>query len=804
MVRLDPVPAAALYRATDPSSLGFATTDELPDLDQIVGQQRAVEAVEFAIGIRHEGYNLFALGPAGTGKHTVLRQFLASQAAAEAAPSDWVYVHDFERPQAPRAISLPPGRAVALRDAMDRLVAELRRAIPAAFESDAYRQRREAMDADLRERRDAQLAAFESKARSEGVALVRTPVGMALAPLKGETILGAEQFHQLPEPEQQRIHATMEALEEELGGIVRRVQGLEREQREKLRQLDRDVTHGAADHLVDELRRLFSDLPAVVEHLDSVERNVVDSSDEFVAAAARDEAAGGGAGTPAREPGGDPAPFRRFLVNVLVEHAAATGAPVVYEDNPTLARVVGRIEQIAQLGALVTDFTLIKPGALHRANGGYLVLDALRLLQEPYAWEALKRALRAREIRVESPIQLAGLAGTVSLQPVPIPLDVKIALVGERALYYALAAGDPDFLELFKVEADFEERIDRTADADALYARLIATLVRRETLRPLDAAAVARVLEDSSRRSGDADKLSTHMRSLSDLLREADHWAGEAGHSTVGAPDIQHAIDARHHRGSRLEEQVREEVERGTVLIATDGLAVGQVNGLSVVQHGDLSFGQPSRITATVRLGRGEVVDIEREVELGGPIHSKGVLILAGFLGGRYSAEHPLTLHASLVFEQSYGGVEGDSASLAELCALLSAISGLPIRQDVAVTGSVNQLGIVQPIGGVNEKIEGFFDTCRARGLSGTQGVLVPSTNLCNLMLRRDVVEAAAGGRFGIWAARTVDEAIELLTGVPAGTELPDGGWQEGSVNGLVAHRLEDLAERARAFRTGA
>jgi len=493
--------------------------------------------------------------------------------------------------------------------------------------------------------------------------------------------------------------------------------------------------------------------------------------------------------------------FRRFRVNVLVDHGQSSGAPVVYQDNPTLANLVGRIDQMAQLGALITDFTLIKPGALHRANGGFLVLDALRLLQEPYAWESLKRALRAREIRVESPGQLLGLATTVSLQPMPIPLDVKIALVGERTLYYALAAADPDFLELFKVQADFEERIDRTPEAATLYSRLIATLVRRETLRPLDAAGVARVLEDSSRRAGDADKLSTHMRSLSDLLREADHWAGDAGRALIGAADIQRAIDARHRRGSRLEEQVREEIERGTVLISTDGTAVGQVNGLSVVQHGDIAFGQPTRITATVRLGRGEVVDIEREVELGGPSHSKGVLILGRFLGARYSAERPLTLHASLVFEQSYGGVEGDSASLAELCALLSAISGLPIRQAVAVTGSVNQLGAVQPIGRVNEKIEGFFDVCRARGLAGAQGVMIPAANVGNLMLRRDVVQAAAEGRFSVWAASTVDEAIELLTGVAAGMQLPDGGWPAGSVNGLVARRLAELAERARSFR---
>ncbi|HXQ96397.1 MAG TPA: ATP-binding protein [Candidatus Acidoferrales bacterium] len=479
MVRLDPLPASALYRATDAASLGFATTDELADLDSIVGQQRAVEAVEFAIGIRHEGYNLFALGPAGTGKHTVLRQFLAGQAALEPVPSDWVYVHAFDQPQAPQALRLPPGRAVSLRDGMDRPASELRRAIPAAFESDAYRERREAIDADLRDRRDALLASFEQQARSTGVALVRTPVGMALAPLQGEQVLGSEQFHQLPEAEQQRIRAAMAALEEELGALVHRVQGWEREQREKLRQLDRDVTHAATDHLVEELRKAFADLPDVLAHLDAVERNVVDTGDEFVAAAAREDAGGGaggasgpsgttGMGNALRELTLELGTFRRFRVNVLVDHGQSSGAPVVYQDNPTLANLVGRIDQMAQLGALITDFTLIKPGALHRANGGFLVLDALRLLQEPYAWESLKRALRAREIRVESPGQLLGLATTVSLQPMPIPLDVKIALVGERTLYYALAAADPDFLELFNWAAStVDEAIEQLTGVPA-------------------------------------------------------------------------------------------------------------------------------------------------------------------------------------------------------------------------------------------------------------------------------------------------------------------------------------------------
>jgi predicted ATP-dependent protease len=475
----------------------------------------------------------------------------------------------------------------------------------------------------------------------------------------------------------------------------------------------------------------------------------------------------------------------------------------VYEDHPTYQNLVGRVEHVSHLGALVTDVTLVQAGALHRANGGYLVLDARDVLLQPFAWDGLKRAIRSREVRIESLGQALSLISTVSLEPEPIPLDLKVALVGDRLLYYLLCEYDPDFLELFKVQADFEEEIDRSHETDMLYARLIGTLARKEGLRPLDRAAVARVIEHAARIADDAEKVSTHMRSVSDLIREADHWAGDAGKDRLTSGDVQRAIDGRIRRAGRLRERVQEQIRRGTILIDAEGSHVAQVNGLSVMQLGDLAFGFPTRITARVRLGRGDVVDIEREVELGGPIHSKGVLILAGFLGGRFAADRPLTLHASLVFEQSYGGVEGDSASLAELCALLSALSGLPIRQGLAITGSVNQLGAVQPIGAVNEKIEGFFDVCAVRGLTGEQGVVIPAGNHQNLMLRRDVVAAVEEGRFRVYAVESADEAIELLTGREAGEPDDDEAYPPDSVNGLVEARLIALAERAREYGQG-
>jgi lon-related putative ATP-dependent protease len=795
-----PLPADQLLRRCDPSRFGFATTADLPDLDEIVGQDRAVAAVQFAIEMRSEGYDLFALGPAGIGKHTVISQFLSARAAAEPTPSDWVYVHDFAHAERAHAIALPAGRGAVFRDDMARFAGEIRSAVPAAFESETHRRRKGALEDELKSRRDEAIAELERRGHELGVLIVRTPVGVGLAPEKDGEIIGSDEFKKLPEEEQRRRSAALKEIEEELEEVLRRVPGWEREFRQKVRELDRATTRMAVGHLVDELRERYEDLPDVLAHLDAVEGDVVESAGEILASAAQADGEATASGSRPSLPDGDGAVFRRYEVNLLVDRAGTRGAPVVHEVHPTHPNLVGRVEYLARLGALVTDFTLVKAGALHRANGGYLVLDAREVLQQPYAWESLKRAIRSREVRIESLGQALSLISTVSLEPEPIPLDVKVVLVGERLLYYLLCQYDPDFLELFKVQADFDEEIDRAPAVDLLYARLLGTLARKESLRPLDPSAVARVIEHVSRLAGDAEKVSTHMRSVSDLIREADHWATVAGRDVLTAGDVQRAIDERLRRGGRVRELVQERIARGTILIATEGATVGQVNGLSVSQLGEVAFGTPTRITARVRLGRGDVVDIEREVELGGPIHSKGVLILSGFLGGRFGGERPLAFHASLVFEQSYGGVEGDSASLAELCALLSALSGLPVRQSLAVTGSVDQRGDVQAIGGVNEKVEGFFDVCAARGLTGDQGVVIPASNVRDLMLREDVVAAAAAGRFAIHAVATVDEAVELLIGRPAGERDAAGSFPHGTVNGLVDARLADLAERAREF----
>ncbi len=798
MGRIESLSPEALYRRCDPEQFQFETTAELDDLEGIIGQARAVEAVEFGTAIRREGYNLFSLGPSGTGKFKIVRDFLKQKAATEPIPSDWCYVNSFDDPQKPRTLRLPPGQGMGLRQDVERLVEELRSTIPAAFESEDYRTRKQVIEEEVKEHHEKAFEELRRQGQEKGIALVRTPAGLVFAPTHKGEVISPEEFQQLPEAERERIEKEITALQQQLQASLRQAPQWERGGREKLKALNREVAIFAVGHLIDELRKKYTAIPPVVEFLNAVQQDVIENVEAFLSPP--ESPLSGLAGTPQSHSPKTLPFFRRYLVNVVVDHSESEGAPVVYEDNPTYQNLVGQVEYMAQMGALSTDFGLIRAGALHQANGGYLMLDALRVLTQPYAWEGLKRALRSGEIRIESLGQALSLISTASLEPEPIPLNVKVVLLGERLLYYMLSEHDSEFNELFKVAVDFEEQVDRSPANHLLYAKLIGRLVRQEKLLPFDRGGVARVIEHSARFTGDAEKLTLHNRTLSDLLREADYWARKAGSNVVAAGDVQRAIDAQIRRASRVRERFREEVLRGTLLIDTEGAKVGQVNGLSVVQPGRFAFGHPSRITARVRLGRGEVVDIEREVELGGPIHSKGVLILSAFLGARYASDRPLSLSASLVFEQSYSGVEGDSASSAELYALLSALAETPLKQTLAVTGSVNQRGEVQAIGGVNEKIEGFFDLCHARGLTGEQGVLIPASNVKHLMLRQDVVEAVEAGKFHVYPVETIDQGIALLTGLEAGERDGGGDFPEGSVNHRVEERLIALAEKRRSF----
>jgi lon-related putative ATP-dependent protease len=794
MTTVAALPPEALQRRCDPARLAFETTAELEPTEGIVGQERAAQALDFGIAIAREGYNVFVMGPAGSGKRTLVRSALAARAAQLAPPSDWVYVNNFAAPHRPIAIELPPGRGARLRDDMAHLVDELRTTIPAVFESDEYVHRLEQIDAGFSERHEKALNEIGADAGRQNIALLRTPAGFTFAPLKDGEIIGAETFNQLPEEERTRIGAAIATLQERLEKLVRDVLRWRKERNERVRSLNRDMIMLAVGQHVEELVQRYAAFPRVVEYLHAVQQDVLENADDF----RRPE--GGPAAVLSLAAGPPDRELRRYVVNVLVDRGTADGSPVVFADHPTYANLVGRVEHVQQFGTLVTDFTLIKAGALHRANGGYLVLDALKVLTHPFAWDALKRALDRRDVRIEALGELWGLAATVSLEPEPIPLAAKVVLLGERYIYYLLQALDPDFRRLFRVVADFEDALDRTdAAADAM-ARMIAGLVRREALLPFGREAVARTIDWASRLAGDARKLSAEVGALARLLHEADHLARAAQRATVSAADIDAAIDGQRARADRLKRRLQEAILRGTVLIDTDGAKIGQVNGLSVIELGEFPFAAPTRITATTRIGDGQVIDIQREAALGGAIHSKGVMILSQFLAARFSANRPHSLAASLAFEQTYAQVEGDSASLAELCALLSSLAGLPIRQSLAVTGSVNQLGEVQAIGGVNEKIEGFFDICAVRGLGGSPGVLIPASNVEHLMLRDDVVAAARAGRFHVYPVRTVDEAIELLTGIAAGEpELAVDAPQQ-TVNGRVASRLKELMALRRAL----
>lgn len=785
------LPAHQLYQPCDPEQFAFQTTADVEDLGEMIGQIRAMDAVRFGTGIRHEGYNIFAFGPSGLGKRGMVMQYLDKKAVGEHGPDDWCYVNNFAQSHKPRTLRLPPGRGTQLSAEMEQLVDYFRTAIPALFESDEYRYKIGVIQEEFSKRQEAAFNDLTSDAHKQEVVLLRTPGGFALAPTRYHEVIPPDEYDKLEEKEKKRIEEKIAALQERLEKILRRLPQWHKERSERIKQLNRDTILSAVEHAMNELRATFSDLPQVLSYLDIVQLDVIEHADDF--RRQEETATVGGVTFSTREN------FNRYLANVLVTNGSHAGAPIISEDNPTYSNLVGRVEHVAQLGALVTDFTLIKPGALHRANGGYLLLDARKVLTQPFAWEGLKRALKTRQIYIESLGQMYSLVSTVSLEPEPIPLDAKIVLFGDRLFYYLLHEYDPEFRELFKVAADFEERIERNAETQLLYARLIATLVREEELIPFDRTAVARVIEHGARLVGDAERLSTHMGRIKDLLRESDYWAREAGRSAVQAPDVQRSIDTQIRRQDRLRDRLKEEILRDTVMISTDGAVTSQINGLSVIELGSFAFAQPTRITATTRLGVGELINIEREVKLSGAIHSKGVLILSSFLAARYARNQPMALSASLVFEQSYARVDGDSASLAELCVLLSNLADAPIKQSLAVTGSVNQLGQVQAIGAVNEKIEGFFDVCAARGLNGEHGVLIPAANVKHLMLRRDVMAAAEAGQFRIYAVEDVDQAIAILTGLPAGVASADG-YPDGSINHRVAARLAELTRLMESF----
>ncbi len=791
------LPPDALFHAADPGQVAFESTADLEGTLEVPGQERAMEAIQYAAGMRLHGHNAFVLGPSGSGRHAFVRHFLAKRAVLGATPSDWCYVDNFRDARQPKALALPPGIGTELKDDIAQVIQDAQSAIPVAFESEEFQNQRESIDEEFKEFQEIAFGELEAEAKKRDIGIVQTPTGFAFVPLEDGEAMRPDAFEKLTEDDQSRYQAHLEELTKRLNRITRSIPKQARDMRRKLRELEREITTVTVSSLFEDLLAKYRDYAVVVEHLGAMQADIVDNAQLFLAGA---EPPGRHRKLPTSTRPNEAAVMRRYSVNVLVDSSRNHGAPVIFEDQPSFSQLIGKIEHEAQFGALITDFSLIRAGALHCANGGYLVVDAAKVLSYPAAWEGLKLAIKSGEVRMRSLGDDLGFTSTVTLEPEPIPLDIKVILIGERLHYYLLSALDPEFQNLFKVAADFEDQIHRSPDNVEASAQYFAALIREEGLRNLSKSGFLRLTEASARLAGDGERLSGNMRQTTDLLREAHYWAERAGHELIQAEHVERAIAMRRRRSSRHRDRLLEETLRDTLVVETSGKRVGQINGLSVLMLGDYGFGRPQRISASVSLGAGKVIDIEREVELGGPLHSKGVLILSGFLGSHYVTDRPLSLSASLVFEQSYGGVDGDSASAAELCALLSALAEVPITQSLAITGSVDQHGQVQAIGGVNEKIEGFFDICNARGLTGEQGVLIPVANVKHLMLNSEVIKAVERGQFHVYPVDTIDRCVELLAGMPAGETDEDGEFPTGSFNAAVRRRLIELAAQRRAF----
>ena len=783
-----------LRAVCDPAALPFESTAELPTLDGMIGQDRAMTATAFGIGMRRPGYSMFVVGAARTGRTSTMHRVLTRTAREEPTPSDYCYVFNFDDPYRPAALELPPGRARELAAEVARVVQECRTRLPRAFEGEEFERQKAHIVDELGRRQQIEMVALEKAAREAGFVVLKSPGGLAVAPApRGEPLSGAE-FMALPEAERNAIEARGKGLEERVEAALRQLRQFERDARAVHENLVRDVAAAAVRQLIRELRERFAGLQPVERYLASVESDLIAHAEDF---RQLDDTK---PPLPFLPPPG--AFLERYRINVLVDRTGAQGAPVIVEPNPTHANLLGRLEHRVHFGTLVTDFTLIKPGALHQANGGYLVLEATDVLRALMAWDALKKALKSRSIRLEDPLDELRLVSTVSLAPQPIPLAIKVIMIGSPLLYHLLYTLDEDFRELFKVKVDFDDSLPRTREFELACARFVGTACREENLSHFSRDGFARLIEHSSRLVSDQGRMSARLGELLDVIREAAFWAGQRQAPLVSREDVAQAITQKTYRANLVEERVGRMITDGTLLITTDGQAVGQVNGISVLAFGDHVFGRPARITARTYSGEPGVVDIEREAKLGGPIHSKGVMILTGFLAGRYARERPLALSASIAFEQQYEEIEGDSASSAELYALLSSLTDIPLRQDLGVTGSVNQRGAIQPVGGINEKIEGFFDACRRQTLTGRQGVLIPEANAHHLMLREDVVDAVRAGRFHVYAVTTIDEGLALLSGREAADRGADGRFPEGSFNAAVEAALAANVDRLKQLRS--
>lgn len=790
--------ASQLRYTCDPSSFKFKTTVELKPLDRIIGQERAIEALKLGLGIKDakNRYNIYVAGDPGTGKMSAVERFLSQASADEPQPPDLCHVHNFDNPYNPHYLELPAGRGCQLRTDLEQLINRLKRDIPSVFESDEFKNRSKKTVEQFNQKRTSLLEAMEKQSRDLGFSIQRSPIGINTLPLddKGEP-LSQEDYDALPDEEQSSIRNRQGEVQALIQERLQEVARLEEDRESKIKELAKEAVLFMVEPHFGSLKQSYEGLSKTLEFLDAVKKDIIENVDVF--------RNGGAARKPAipmpfAMPQADP--FKKYTVNVLVDNSKTEGAPVIVEQNATYPNLFGSVDRRVQMGVAVTDFTMIKPGSLHRANGGYLVLNANNLFRLGLSWEALKIAIKRREIHIEDPMQMLGYSTTEGLRPEPIPFRIKLVIIGSPYIYELLYHYDEDFAKLFNIKADFGMEMERTAEHEQQMAQFLGSCCSQDpSIIPFEPTGVAKMVEHAIELTGDQTKLSCQFGNLVSIVKEASFWAKESGSDAVTGDHVDRAIDQRDFRHNRIDQKIQEMIERGTIFVDTEGERAGQVNGLAVLQMGNYAFGKPSRITASVFTGKGGIIDIEREAKLGGKTHTKGIMILKGFLGQRFAQKKPLSFAASLAFEQSYSMIDGDSASSTELYAILSALSGLPIRQGLAVTGSVNQNGDVQPIGGVNQKIEGFFRVCKAKGLTGDQGVLIPASNVENLMVHRDVVEAVRAGQFHIYPVTTIEEGIELLTGVPAGVPDDEGNYPTETVFGQVVARLEAIEAALKA-----
>ncbi|RII25687.1 MAG: ATP-dependent protease [Geobacter sp.] len=783
------IPTERLRWTCDPTLFDFETTEQLPDLEDAIGQKRALRSIEFGLGMEETGFNLYIAGETGTGRASTIRSILKKRSKNEPQPNDWVYVHNFKDHDAAVSISLPAGKGSEMSADMKELVEAFKIDIPKALESKEYETRRAEILEEYQESNNQLFQGLEKDADERGFTLQRTVSGLVVVPQKEGRNYTQEEYEALTDAERENLDQIGKELTEKLNDVLRQVRDSEKVTKEALAQADRELGMSCLGHRLDPLKEKYADLPKVLSYLEAVQEDILNNLEDFKPQTSQPQIPG--LKLPRQEP-----TFERYEVNVLVDNRETKGAPIVFESNPTYNNLFGRIEHVMQYGGVAaTDFTMIKSGALHRANGGYLVIDAREVLINPFVWDSLKRCIRTSEIRIEDVLEQYRFMTMVTLKPEPVPLQAKIVMIGTPWIYYMLFYLDPDYRKFFKVKAEFDSYVARTPEIMRDYAMFVASHCRCEKLLHFDRSGISALLEQTARMVEDQHKLSSQFMEIADFIREASYWAKKDGHSIVTDKDVLRAADEKIYRVNRIEERLQELYEDGTIMVDTDGAVVGQINGLSVISLGDHTFGRPSRITARVYAGKDGMVNIEREVKLSGPIHDKGVMILTGYLGGTFATERPLSLSASICFEQSYDGIEGDSASSTELYSLLSALSGIPIKQGIAVTGSVNQLGMIQPIGGANFKIEGFFAVCKSKGLTGQQGVMIPKANERHLMLKEEVVTAVKEGLFHIWSVETIEQGIEILTGMPAGKRGKNKKFAKGTLYYLVDEQLRKMGD---------